>query len=265
MNSDVKLKKAFWTAVLVLLMVVSFFFLSAGATNVLQKLPTIPSLDVKADTVLKLTASATLASVAVSAVPGDMGTPIAEKLADFTEYLMLILCVLYSEKYLVTILGGAVFKVLVPAVCLLLITALYWNGKALKKLALKLAVFALALLVLIPVSIGVSDLIYRAYQTSIDVTISSAQDLSGDVNGQPDTGSAAGSSGVLSGSLTERAKELVRRGADVLKRFVESLAVMIVISCVIPVLSLLFFLWLIKRLTGVDILSRVSDQRRNQP
>ena len=49
----------------------------------------IASLDEKAETVLTLTASSTLASVGISAIPGDTATPIANKLAD----------IVYSAKW----------------------------------------------------------------------------------------------------------------------------------------------------------------------
>ena len=54
------------------------------------------------------------------------------------------------------------------------------------------------------------------------------------------------------GRIRETTGGLAERGADTLNRFVETLAVMIVTSCLIPILVLLCFLWVIKQLTGVD-------------
>ena len=54
-------------------------------------------------------------------------------------------------------------------------------------------------------------------------------------------------------SLTESAENLTDRAAEILNRFIETLAVMIVTSCVIPILVLLFFLWIVKLVTGVEI------------
>ena len=57
----------------------------------------IQSLDDKKTTALELTAAATAASAAITFIPGDAGTPIADKLADlssppmhFTELAFLI-------------------------------------------------------------------------------------------------------------------------------------------------------------------------------
>ena len=75
----------------------------------------IESLDEKKATVMSLTAAATAASAAITVIPDDIGTPIAQKLADLSAWLMLILGTLYLEKYLLTLIGGVVTCVLVPA------------------------------------------------------------------------------------------------------------------------------------------------------
>ena len=49
-----------------------------------------------------------------------------------------------------------------------------------------------------------------------------------------------------------------------LNRFVESLAVMIVTACIIPLLVLLFFLWLIRQLTGVDLAAKLHLRPREK-
>ena len=76
--------KILLAALLVLVAVVSFFLVVKWASAQETHAVTIESIDGKTETVLKLTASSTLASAAVSAIPGDTATPIAEKLADFT-------------------------------------------------------------------------------------------------------------------------------------------------------------------------------------
>ncbi len=54
-------------------------------------------------------------------------------------------------------------------------------------------------------------------------------------------------------SLSETKDSITEKASNVMNRFVESLAVMIVTSCVIPILVLLFFLWIVKQLTGIDL------------
>lgn len=80
---------------------------------------TIAALDEKKDTVLELTVAATATSALITLIPGDVGTPIAEKVADLSGYLLIVLCAVFLEKYLVTLTGYAAFKLFIPAACVL--------------------------------------------------------------------------------------------------------------------------------------------------
>ena len=68
---------------------------------------TITSLDEKKNTVMELTMATTATSAVITLLPGDIGTPIAEKVADLSGYLLIVLCAIFLEKYLVTITGYA--------------------------------------------------------------------------------------------------------------------------------------------------------------
>ena len=254
--TEATVKKLLIAAVLLLLAVASFLLIADKASDPNAHVSTLTSIDDKAETVLKLSAASALASAGITAIPGDTATPIAEKLADFTEYFLLILCVLYTEKYLVTILGAAAFKILIPIACLVAGVSLIRDRKNLQALAVKLAVIGLALYLVIPASLRISDMIYRAYDASIQDTVASAEALSEKTAALSEAEEDKG----LIASVLERIKEtastLTDKAADTLNRFVETLAVMIVTSCVIPLLVLLFFLWVIRQLTGLDLAER---------
>lgn len=239
--------------VLVLALLISALFIAPYVSRPDVHARDLASIDEKIDTVLKLTATSTLASAGISAIPSDTATPIAEKLADFTEYFLLILCVLYAEKYLLTIAGAGVFGYLVPAVCLLAALCLFVRAKGLKSLAVKLLAFSLALYFVIPASVRVSDAIYRSYESSIEATLASTEELADDTSELAEAAqSVGGLAGVLE-RLSETTDSLVRRASLTLNRYVETLAVMIVTSCVIPLLVLLFFLWGVKQITGLEL------------
>ena len=253
MISNAVLKKILIAALLVLLAVFSFLFLADRAAAPATHAATVGVIDDKAEDVLKLTASASLASFAVSAIPGDTATPIAAKLADFSEYFLLILCVLYSEKYLVGIIGAGVFRVLIPCACALGAVSLFRYPQLLRRVAIKLAAVGLALYLLIPVSFKVSDMIYGAYRESIDATVSAAETLSNETAPLADAAEDQGVIASILDRISETTTSLTDKAVDAVNRFVETMAVMIVTSCVIPLLVLLFFLWVIKQLTGLDL------------
>lgn len=258
---DKSMQKLVIVGCLVLLAAVSFFLIGDWATDAARHGATIASLDEKTDTVLKLSGAAALASAAVSAIPGDTATPIAEELADFTTYFLLILCVLYSEKYLVTILGAAAFKVLIPCALAVFGVSLYWKRQGLRQLALKLAVIGLALFIVIPLSLRISDMIYRVYDASIQETLTEAEDLDEKTAAYDWTDLGDGPIWNIAGHA---AREFKEKAVDALSRFVECLAVMIVTACIIPILVLLFFLWLIRQLTGADLAAKLHIRPREK-
>ncbi len=250
---ELKMKKAIAIALLVLIAALCFFPVAKTASSAEAHAKTIRKIDDKIVTVLKLTAASTLASAGVSAIPDDTATPIAEKLADFTEYFLLILCVLYAEKYLLTIIGFGVFKILFPVACLLLIICVLKRSESLRRLAVKLLVAGLLLFLVIPVSIGASDMIDEVYQASIEKTIGAAEELSNETVALTEAGTDAGLLSRILESISETVTSLTDKAAQILNRFVEALAVMIATSCLIPLIVLLFFLWVIKTIAGYDV------------
>lgn len=260
MNRDNTLKIAAVIVGCILLAVISFFvagrFLSMPQTysDILQ------SIDEKVQSVLKLTASSTAVSVGITAVPGDIGTPIAEKFADFSEYGILILCVLYAEKYLLTILGSAVFKYIVPIACFLYALCYIRKFEGVKAILIKIAIVSLALYCVIPLSVHVSNLIYDTYQASIDSTISEAEDLVDETAAISEAGEDQNAIQQVLNFFSDSTTGVIDRAGEILNSFIESLAVMIVTSCLIPLLVLVFSLWMINQVLGTQI--PISSPRR---
>ena len=247
----------------------SFFVVARYASSPEFNKKTIQSLDDKKTTVMELTAASTVASAAISLIPGDGGTPIAEKLADLSSYFLVVICAIYLEKYLVTITGYAAFSILIPLGCVLFSAYFLWNRDAFRVLAEKLLLFGLAVYLVIPASVKVADLIDETYQSSIESTIDSAKQATSEIESETDTEeNTTGSSddtkstgstvkkGLLSG-IVSKVEETVSGAAknveNVLNRFIEALAVMLVTSCLIPILVLVFFVWLVKMILGVDL------------
>ena len=195
----------------------------------------IQSLDDKKTTALELTAAATAASAAITLIPGDAGTPIADKLADLSSYFLIVVCAIYLEKYLVTITGLAAFKLLIPIGCILLSLCFGFKKDLGRTIACKLVLFGLAVYLVVPVSVRVADLIDATYGASMENTIASAKQATDEIK--------------VEDTVTGAKVNL----ENTLNRFIEAIAVMLVTSCVIPILVLLFFVWLVKLVLGVNI------------
>lgn len=263
---DKKYRKILFVILPLIIALLSFFVVARYASSPEFNKKTIQSLDDKKTTVMELTAASTAASAAISLIPGDGGTPIAEKLADLSSYFLVVICAIYLEKYLVTITGYAAFSILIPLACVLFSAYFLWNRDGFRILAEKLLLFGLAVYLVIPASVKVADMIDTTYQSSIESTIDSAKQATDEIESETDTEeSTNGSSndtkstvkkGLLSG-IVSKVEETVSGAAknveNVLNRFIEALAVMLVTSCLIPILVLVFFVWLVKLILGVDL------------
>ena len=246
-------------AALLLLGVLSFCWAAPFMTQPEIYQRSIDSLQAKQETVLELTAASTAASAAITLLPGYTATPIADKLADLSGYFLIVLCAIFLEKYLLTIMAGAAFRVLLPLACLLLAASLFFCRDTLRALSKKLALFALAVVLIIPTSIFLSDSIEATYRASIDATVESAMQTTEAIgkatDENADSEAKSGLSGLFS-KVTEGVSSAATAAVDKLKHvlndFLEALAVMLVTSCLIPVLVLVFFVWLLKLFLGVD-------------
>ena len=206
-------------------------------------------------------------------------------------YLLIVLCAVYLEKYLVTLTGYAAFKLFIPAACVLFAGNLILKNRSIGRLARRLLAFGICIFLVVPASVKLSDLIDNTYHAQIEMTLEEAkgtQKILESESGegaevqQRNSGAQTGQSsdqlenkGTGVASLWEKAKgtlesaketatsvvenvtlsseELLHKIEHSLSRFAEAIAVMLITSCVIPVLVLLVFFWLIKVFLDLDM------------
>ena len=118
--------KIICVATALILALASIFGVAKITTDPAFYQKSIAALEEKQETVLELTAASTAASAAITLLPGDTATPIADKLADLSGYFLIVLCAIFLEKYLLTITAAAAFKVLIPAACAAFAAAGVW-------------------------------------------------------------------------------------------------------------------------------------------
>lgn len=256
MNTDKqKLLRIAAIAALAAAALISFFVFAGLASDPENHAGTLAALDEKRSTVLQLTAASSAASSAITLIPGDAGTPIAEKLADLSGYFLFIFCVIYAEKFLVTMTGLAAFKLLIPAACALMIAGICTRRKQLDKLALKLAAFGLILFLIVPLSMKVSDIIEDSYRASINETLEAADQSTRDIEESAEE--SKGDEEDFMKRLLNRIKGgisgLTDKLKNVLSNFIDAIAVLMVTSCIIPILVLIFMIWITRLLLGFDI------------
>ena len=253
---DKTLSKILRTVIPLLVAAASVFVISGYAASPEFHASTIASLDEKTGTVLELTAASAAASAAITLLPGDTATPIADKLAELSSYFLIVISAIYLEKYLTTITGYAAFVILIPAACILLSVNVFARKEMIRRVAWKLTVFGLAVALVIPASVRVSDMIDETYSASIQSTINAAIQTTDQIPAGEEEEAESEEIGGIRGFISG-VKETVSSTGDnikkVLNNFVNALAVMLVTSCLIPILVMMFFIWVTKILIGSDV------------
>lgn len=231
---------------------------------------TIEVIDQKKGNVLALTTSCVALSAGITALPGDTGTPVAEQLAQLSGNLGIVLAVLYLEKYLLTILWSVGLGILIPFSFVLFAVSLGIHGRwstsaVLRRVATRVLVVAMIGMALVPASVWVSQKVDETYRVSIEQAQQKAADAADSDSSKASKKKtestesknvleqlADGASGLVT-SVTSGAKQITDEIVQQVTDLIEGVIVMIVTSCVIPLLVLAAFLWLGHVLLGIDI------------
>ena len=231
-----KQKKIIFALIPIVIALLSFFVIARFTSSTEFNAKTIQSLDDKKTTVMELTAASTAASAAITLIPGDVGDPIA--------------CVFFSGYLL-------------------------WRKEILRVVAQKFLLFGLAVYLVIPASVKVADMIETTYASSIESTIETAKQTTDEIESETgesgqvddkssneksqsdsDSDSKENAGGFFSGlfnKVQEGVSTATANVENVLNNFIEALAILLVTSCLIPILVLIFFVWLVKMLLGLNI------------
>lgn len=262
MEQNNNLKKILVSILWILVACVSFFLLARLASSNTTFAGIHSSLDQKTKSVLGLSASSAAISTGISLLPGDAGSPIAGKIADLTGYFLLILCVLYTEKNLLAVLGAAVFKYIIPLACALLIAYQFWNREYLRAFAYKLAVLGIVVFFAIPISLKLSDAVYENHRDIIEMTASDAEKMTETTSLLSEADETHNPITAILNKIQETTSGILKKCTDMLNRFIESIAIFIVTTCVIPLLVLALIIWIANKLFGTAF--KFPDLRKNR-
>lgn len=238
------------------LMVCSMTFIGEKFTNPETYSETMQSIDEKKTTVLGVSAAIAGSATLLAAVPDDATTPLSEELMDLSGYLMAVVCVLVLEKSLLTVFGAVACYALFPIACLFALGFIVRKKPALMSWAIKIAVLALAFLLIIPTAMKISDYIYEVNQFSIEADVEEITEPIVDVpESEPEEDLPWYKK--LWGNVTEAVKSTaqsaVESGKKVLNEFIDAVSAFFIAYCAIPVFVVFMFLWLLKFLFGINI------------
>lgn len=274
-------------SILVIIAVVSIFVVAPVAKKPETYKYTIKTLDKKQANVLELTAAASAASVALAAVPGDATTPIADKIIDMAGYFIIILSVIILEKYFLTIAGYLTFTWLIPIACGFFILNVFLANSVIRQLALKVLALGISIVLLVPISVKVSDVIEQSNEVSINTTMENVKEIQKEA--EESTGEQAEDStesvkkkgkdkskGMwdylfdmkseiedlvnntkdkiedTTSAVVQLSEEVIKKAQDIMKDFVEIVVIMLVTTCGVPILTLMLLVWIVKTILAID-------------
>ena len=218
---------------------------------------TLENLEESKMTVMEFSGATIAVSLAITALPDDFGSPLANTLTDMNKYFIFIFAVLFVEKLIVVQGMTLSFLYIIPFACGLYILSVL-SGKAIFKVfASKLMILGLAVVLVIPLSTHFTEKVCKDYLVYVDETISEANDGAEKVNVVMASGDGEAS---VFEKLTDAFKTAVQGISDlltyfenVLKKCVNSIAIMIVTTFVLPMIVLLLFRWLLKELFSLSL------------
>lgn len=244
-------KREITAGLLVVLALLSFFIIadSGWVQGLNQNL--VESLDSKKNTVAALAATSVATSTSITLLPNDIGSPIAENLVDLTKYLVVIFGAIWLQKYLVGLAGVLFFKICLPISSLLFAGNLFWKKEGLKQFAGKLLVFGALVFILIPTSVSISNHIEKTHENAVEQTVKQAQKDNSVI--QKEAEDEGGFFDGISNFITNAYDDTVEKVQVTLSNLLDSIAVLIVTTCVIPILVFVFFAWVVKLIFGIDM------------
>ncbi len=237
---------------LVFLMVFSFLVASTKSTELPLYKNSVQTLDDSKSMVMKVTGATLGMSVLITFLPDDYATPLADSLADMNKYFILMLGMIFFEKLLLTMGVPVVFRFIIPVALIVLLAHLLTQKTIFKIIASKILTLALVLVLVVPLGTSISKYMCENYMSYVDETITVAEEGSELVEEYSDSSTPDKSfyekvSGFFNSAI-EGVKDLFNYYKTIIERFINSIVIMIVAYCVIPVLTFVLLLWILNQL-----------------
>ena len=242
---------------IVFLMVFSFTVLTHVIPESKFVQDTVKHLEDSQNTIMKFSGTTIATSLSLSALPNDFASPLASTVSDLNTYFIFIFAVLFVEKLLV-IEGIKIALVwMIPAACILGILAIVFEKEMFKNFAKKLLILGISVIMVVPMSTHFTETVCADYLTYVDETIEEADAGAGKINEIMAEGNEEATffdklSDAFKTAISD-VNDLLAYFKNVVKKCVNSVAVMIVTTFVLPMLVMLLFRWLLTELFALHL------------
>lgn len=207
----------------------------------------------KTNTLMLGTASA---SFIISFIPDDAGTPVANELAKISGYMLLVLSAILLEKYLLTSIAFVACTLVPTAAFVMGVLWVYLKDGHMRlkaaEFAVRLIIFAICLVLIIPLGCACGRAIESINETSINLAIKDAEEANKIVDSLPESEEDRNIIQKAIDDLIKGLKQKIEWAKELFANFMRSTAVMLITTIAIPILILFCFIWLIRFLTKKD-------------
>lgn len=208
----------------------------------------IESLEKSQETIMTFSGTTIATSIAISALPDDFASPLAGTISDLNVYFVFMLIVVFVEKLLVVEGIKIALAVVIPAACALYTVYILSTKDVFKDFAKKLLILGIAVVTVIPVSTHFTETVCEDYMAYVNQTIEETEAGADEINN--------------SDSVIQNVENMLIYFKNVVKKCVNSVAIMVVITFVVPLLVLMLFRWLLKELFALHI--PIPEKQLNQ-
>lgn len=271
------LKNVLLITLCALLIIFSICFGSHTASNPETYKKTIAELNEKSADVAKMSVATLGMSTLIAAVPGDTTTPIADYLVDLNSWLLIIMMVLTLEKYLLTIIGKAVFWLIIPIGLALIGISIPPKSRSLKIRGLNILLAGFLIWAIVPTGMMISRDIERTYSFSVSDVANETENIQNkaaeiEENNDSEETDGKEDENIISGFISKAKdavedviinplEEKVAQAKKMVNTVVNAIIVLVITSCVIPLFTLIAFLLLIKVTLHLDLLGEIDSVR----
>ncbi len=218
---------------------------------------TLESLEESRMQIMDFSGATIATSLAITALPDDFATPLADTLADMNTYFVFIFAVIFVEKLLMMEGIKLAFTYVIPAALVLYILGLLSTKERVKGFGTKLFIFGMAVVLVIPISTHFTEKVCQDYLVYVDETIEEANDGAQKVNQimstEEDEATIFDKLSNAFKTAMQGMSDLLAYFENVLKKCVNSIAIMLVTSFILPLFVLLIFRWLLNELFTLNL------------
>lgn len=217
----------------------------------------IEHLDKSQNTVMTFSGTAITTSIAISALPDDFASPLAGTVADLNTYFIFLFAVLFAEKLILVEGIEIALTYIIPAACIFYICSIWFSTGMLKSFANKLLILGISIVVVIPFSTHFTETVCANYMDYVEETIEETNAGATKIN---EVMASGDEESTFFEKISDAFKTAIQDVTDlltyfknVIKKCVNSVAIMLVTTFVLPMLVLLLFRWLLNELFSLHL------------